>query len=87
MMKQEVRARWDERAINAFGKIEELQYELERQQYELEIGRRLLDQAQDESARQTWQTQVDVLEMIVGLTEGHIKEQQEEMDLCDAIGC
>jgi hypothetical protein len=84
-MKQEVRAKWDERAIEAYGKIEELQFELERQQYELEIGRRLLEKAQDESARQTWQAQVAALETIVQMTEDSIKEQQEEMDLCDAI--
>lgn len=85
MMKQELRAEWDERAIDAFGKIEELQHKVERQQYELEIARRLLDKAQDEPARQTWQTQVDVLEMMMQIAEGHIEEQQEEMDLCDAM--
>jgi hypothetical protein len=85
MMKQEVRTEWDERAIDAYGEIEELQHKLERQQYELEIARRLLEKAEGESARQTWQTQVDVLGMIVQTTERHIEEQQEEMDLCDAM--
>jgi hypothetical protein len=84
-MKQEVREAWDERAIDAYGKIEELQYELERQQYELEIGRRLLEKVQEDSARQVWQARVVALERIVQMTENSIEEQQEEMDLCDAM--
>lgn len=40
---------------------------------------------QDEAARQTWQTQVDVLEMLVGVTEGDLMGQQAELALCEAM--
>jgi len=86
MMKQEVRQAWEDRAIDAQSKIwEDLEPELARRSYELEIAQRLLSKAQDEAARQTWQTQVDVLEMLAGMTEGDLAEQQEELALCEAM--
>jgi hypothetical protein len=85
-MKQEVRQAWEDRAISAQGKIwEDLEPQLARRNYELEIARRLLSKAQGEAARQTWQTQVDVLEMLVGIAVGDLAEQQEEVALCDAM--
>jgi hypothetical protein len=39
----------------------------------------------DEAARQTRQTQVDVLEMIIGMAEEDLAEQQEELFLCEAM--
>jgi len=85
-MKQEVRQAWEDRAIDAQSKIwEDLEPELARRSYELEITQRLLSKAQDEAARQTWQTQVDVLEMLAGMTEGDLAEQQEELALCEAM--
>ncbi len=86
MMKQEVRQAWEDRAIAAQGKIwDDLEPQLARRTYELEIARRLLNKAPDEAARQTWQTQVDVQEMLVGMTEGDLAEQQEELALCEAM--
>ena len=86
MMKQEVCQAWENRGLAAQGKIwEDLEPQLARQTYELAIARRLLDKAPDEAARQTWQTQVDVLGMLVGMTEGDLAEQQEEVALCDAM--
>ena len=86
MMKQEVRRAWEDRAIDAQSKIwEDLEPELARRSYELEIAQRLLSKAQDEAARQTWQTQVDVLEMLAGMTAGDLAEQQEELALCEAM--
>ena len=86
MMKQEVRQAWEDRAIVAQGKIwEDLEPQLARHTYELEIARRLLSKAQDEAARQNWQTQVDVLGMLVGMTEGDIEKEQEELALCEAM--
>ena len=86
MLKREVWQSWDDRAIEAQIRIdEEIARELERRQYELEIAQRLLEKAQDDAARETWQTQVDVLEMLVGIAEGDLAEQQEELALCDAM--
>ena len=86
MMKQEVHLAWEDRAIDAQSKIwEDLEPELARRSYELEIAQRLLSKARDEAARQTWQTQVDVLEMLAGMTEGDLAEQQEELALCEAM--
>jgi hypothetical protein len=85
MMKQEVLEAWEDRAICAQDKIEEIESQLERSRYELEIAQRLLGKAQDEAAQQTWQTQVDVLEMVIGMAEGDLAEQQEELFLCEAM--
>ena len=86
MMKQEVRQAWEDRAIDAQSKIwEDLEPELARRSYELEITQRLLSKAQDEAARQTWQTQVDVLEMLASMTKGDLAEQQEDLALCEAM--
>lgn len=65
--------------------IEEIESQLERSRYELEIAQRLLGKAQDEAAQQTWQTQVDVLEMVIGMAEGDLAEQREELCLCEAM--
>jgi hypothetical protein len=35
--------------------------------------------------REIWQTQVDVLGMLVGMAEGDLAEQQEELALCEAM--
>ena len=86
MMKQEVRQAWEERALEAQGMIwETLEPKLARLSYELEIAQRLLSKAQDETARTTWQTQVDVQEMLLGMTEGDLAEQQQELALCEAM--
>jgi hypothetical protein len=85
-MKQKILVAWEERAIRAQSKIdEELEPELERFRYEEEITHRLLAKAPDESARQTWQTQMDVLDMMITTTESELIEQQEELTLCKAM--
>ena len=93
MMKREVLEAWEDRAICAQDKIEEIESQLERSRYELEIAQQLLGKAQacteqsecDEAAQQTWQTQVDVLEMVIGMAEGDLAEQREELCLCEAM--
>ena len=85
MMKREVLCAWEDRAAKAFGNLEELEPELERRQYELEIVQRLLAKAQEDAARETWQTQVDVLTMLVQQTQDRLDEEQAEEALCDAM--
>lgn len=86
MIKQEVRQAWEDRAIAAQSKIwETIEPELARRTYEMAIAQRLLSKAQDEASRQTWQTQVDVLQMFVINAENELAEQQEEVALCDAM--
>jgi len=86
MLKREVLRDWEDRAVEAQCKIdEEITLELERHQYELEIAQRLLDKAQDDAAREIWQTQVDVLVMLVAMAERDLNEQLEEIALCDAM--
>ena len=86
MMKREVRDAWEDRSIRAQGDIdEEIEPELERLRYEQEIAQRLLDKAQDESVRQTWQTQVDVLQTMISLAENRLAEQRAEIELCEAM--
>ena len=70
MMKREVLRAWEDRAVDAYTKIEEeIEVELERRRYELEIAQRLLAKAEDDAARETWRIQVDVLDSIIGLAE------------------
>jgi hypothetical protein len=86
MMKLEVRHAWEDRAAAAQGRItEDLEPQLARRTYELEIAERLLLKAQDETAREIWQTQVAVLGMLAGMAEGDLAEQQEELALCEAM--
>ncbi len=86
MLKREVLQEWENRAIEAQCRIdEEITPELERRQYELEIAQRLLDKAQDDEARVTWQTQVDVLVMLVDMAERDLNEQLEDIALCDTM--
>ena len=73
-------------AIAAQSKIwEELEPQLARRSYELEIARRLLVQGARRGSRQIWQTQVDVSETLADMTEGDLAEQQEEVALCEAM--
>jgi len=86
MLKREVLRAWEDRAVEAQAKIEtETRPELDRRQYEMEIARRLLEKAQDDTTQETWQTQVDVLQMMIGMIEGDLAEQQEELALCEAM--
>ena len=86
MIKHDVLRTWENRAANAQTKIDEkIQVELERLRYELEIAQRLLAKAQDDAAREIWQTQVDVLEMLVGQAQADLEEQREELALCEAM--
>jgi hypothetical protein len=84
-MKREVLEEWDQRAVDAYGEIEEIEAELERRQYEVEIARRLLDRAPDDAARETWQSQVEVLETLLGQAERRLTQRQQGMDVCDAM--
>jgi len=86
MLKREVSRAWEDRAIEAQTRIDEkIVPELERCRYELEITQRLLAKAQDDAARETWQTQVDVLQMLISQAEDDLNEQQEELALCEAM--
>ena len=77
---------WEGRAADAYAKTDEgIEVELERRRYELEIAQRLLAKAQDDEARETWRIQVDVLDMLIGMAEGDLEKQQEELALCDAM--
>ena len=86
MMKREVLAAWEDRAINAQGRSEEtFEPELKSLRYELEITQRLLSKAQDKAARENWQIQIDTLQTMIGMTEGGLAEQQEALALCEAM--
>jgi hypothetical protein len=71
MLKREVLRAWENRAIETQTRIDE-EIEPERRRYELEIAQRLLEKAQDDASRETWQTQVDVLQMMIGMAEGDL---------------
>ena len=84
--KQEVLQAWKNRALAAQRKIREtIEPERARCEYEMMITRRLLRKARDEASRETWQTQVDVMQMFVLQAENDLEEQQEDLALCKAM--
>jgi hypothetical protein len=85
MMKREVLEHWESRAADAYGRIEELESDVERFRYDVEIAQRLLDKAQGDSAREKWRIQLDVLQTMADRAASDLAEQQEEMALCDAM--
>jgi hypothetical protein len=52
---------------------------------EVEIAQQPLDRAQNEAARQTWQTQVDVHQMLVDMAGGDLEEPRAELSLSEAM--
>jgi len=86
LLKREVRQAWQERAAAAQCDIcENLEPERARREYELALTRQLLEKAQDDADRETWQTQIDVLGMLVVMAEEKLDEQQEELAMCEAM--
>ncbi|MGC9335257.1 MAG: hypothetical protein ACP5JJ_13975, partial [Anaerolineae bacterium] len=84
-MKREVLEEWDLRAIDAFGRIEETEAELERLEYAVEIALRLLDKTMGDAGRKACQARVDVLGDLVCQTEERLEAERQEMDWCDAM--
>jgi hypothetical protein len=84
-MKREVLEKWDLCAVDAFSEIEEIEADLERLQYEVEIAQRLLDKAGDDATREIYQTQVNALQTLLGQTEGHLEAERQAMDWYDAM--
>ena len=84
-MKREVLEAWDLRAIDAFGRIEETEAELERLEYTLEIARRLLDKTPYGANQKACQTRVDALQALVSQTEERLEAERQDMDWCDAM--
>jgi hypothetical protein len=86
MLKQEVRQTWENRSLEAQSKIwETIEPELARRRYEMEIAQRLLAKAQDATSRDTWQIEVDVLQMLIAQAEEQLAEEQAEVARCDAV--
>ena len=84
-MKREVLEEWDLCAIDAYGRIEETEAELERQQYAVEIALKLLDKMPDDASRKACQIRVDVLQTLVCQTEERLGTERQEMDWYDAM--
>lgn len=84
-IKQTVLQNWQSRLERARETLAELEDELACQQYELEITERVRAKAQNETERDDWRIQVEVLSMMAGQTEGRIEEKQAEVALCTAM--
>ena len=84
-MKREVLEEWDLHAIDAYGRIEETEAELERLEYAVEIALRLLDRMPDDASRQACQARVDGLQAQVCHTEERLEAEKQEMDWFDAM--
>ncbi len=85
-LQEEVREVWENRCSDALGKIaEDLEPELKRLRYEMEIAQRILAKAPDEATRGNWETEVTVLQDLVAMTEVQLEEQQDEVAMCEAM--
>ena len=84
-MKREVLEGWDLRAIDAYGRIEETEAELERLEYAVEVALRLLDKTTDDAGREACRAQVDALQDLLHQTEERLEAERQEMDWCDAM--
>jgi len=84
-MKHEVLEEWDLHAIDAFGKIEETEAELERLEYAVEIALRLLAKMSGDASREACQTRLDALQALVNQMEERLEAERQEMDWCDAM--
>lgn len=86
MLKQEVRQRYENRICETQGEIEETVLpEIEGLEYELEIVRRVKEQAAGKLEEMDWQTQIDVLEMLLGNQQVRLAELQTDLDRNELI--
>jgi hypothetical protein len=84
-MQQEVLRAWEDRLGRAYGEIEDLEEQMERGEYELELLHRLADKAEDEESRVVWWERIAAREDQQRRDEAQLAHWRAEWDLCGEI--
>ena len=84
-MQQEVLRAWEDRLGRAYGEIEDLEEQMERGEYELELLHRLAAKAEDEESRVVWWERIAAREDQQRRVEAQLAHWQAEWDLCGEI--
>ncbi|HOG48543.1 MAG TPA: hypothetical protein PLJ35_10175 [Anaerolineae bacterium] len=85
LMTRKARQRWEGRACDAYGRIEELEEELEQVRYDIEVINRLLGREPDEALRADWRTRLAAAQQTLAGAERELAVQRREEDACWAI--
>lgn len=86
MCKREVLHQWEDRLYDIMADIEEeLEPEVECRSYEYEIAQGILEAAQDEEKRQTWEIQTSVLHDLLVMAQANLKEAQEQCAIYETM--
>ncbi|HOU12512.1 MAG TPA: hypothetical protein PKZ84_05305 [Anaerolineae bacterium] len=65
--------------------IEEFEYDLEYQRYEMDVTQRVHDAAEDEKARKHWQKQLARIHKAMVATETDLAKAQRQVAYCEAM--
>jgi hypothetical protein len=65
--------------------IEEFEYDLEYQRYEIDVTQRLYDATEDDKARKHWQKQITRTNKATAATEADLAKVQKQAAYCEAI--
>ncbi len=65
--------------------VEEFEYDLEYQRYEIDVTQRLLDAAEDDKERKHWQKQIARINKAMANTEAELGKVQKQAAYCEAM--
>jgi predicted RNase H-like nuclease (RuvC/YqgF family) len=65
--------------------IEEFEYDLKYQCYEIDVTQRLYDATEDEKERKHWQKQIDRIDKAISTTETRLAKLQKQAGYCEAM--
>ena len=65
--------------------IEEFEYDLEYERYELDVTQRLCDAIEDEKDRKHWQKQIARINKALTATEAELAKAQKQVAYCEAM--
>jgi len=65
--------------------IEEFEYDLEYQRYEMDVTQRLHDATEDEKERKHWQKQIARINKAMAVTEAELVKVQKQAAYCEAM--
>lgn len=65
--------------------IEEFEYDLEYQRYEMDVTQRLHDATEDDKERKHWQKQIARISKAMANTEAELAKVQKQADYCEAM--
>lgn len=85
MIKLQLFFNWQLTLFNAQGAIQDLERNLEYQQYKYDVFNRILENAQDEAAREDWQMYLDFTQADIATIEEDLKTQRQEVTRCNTV--